>query len=116
MSRVHGSLHLYRQPLSGDWQAVKVSKDGMTITDKYPLDNVQTELYQTMTDDTIVETIKKTVQHELKNPDSRHVREIILYIIDSAIHQITTDSGTPFMPRDSGRTKLTESITTCKKG
>lgn len=89
MSRVHGSLHLYRQPLSGDWQAVKVSKDGMTITDKYPLDNVQTELYQTMTDDGIVETIQKNVQKEIKNSDSGHVREIILYIIDSAISQAT---------------------------
>lgn len=89
MSRVHESLHLYRQPLSGDWQAVKVSKDGMTITDKYPLDNVQTELYQTMTDDTIVETIQKNVQKEIKNSDSGHVREIILYIIDSAISQAT---------------------------
>lgn len=89
MSRVHGSLHLYRQPLSGDWQAVKVSKDGMTITDKYPLDNVQTELYQTMTNDTIVETIQKNVQKEIKNSDSKHVREIILYIIDSAISQAT---------------------------
>lgn len=89
MSRVHGSLHLYRQPLSGDWQAVKVSKDGMTITDKYPLDNVQTELYQTMTNDRIVETIQKSVQKEIKNSDSRHVREIILYIIDSAISQAT---------------------------
>lgn len=89
MSRVHGSLHLYRQPLSGDWQAVKVSKDGMTITDKYPLDNVQTELYQTMTDDRIVETIQKNVQKEIKNSDSGHVREIILYIIDSAISQAT---------------------------
>lgn len=89
MSRVHGSLHLYRQPLSGDWQAVKVSKDGMTITDKYPLDNVQTELYQTMTNDTIVETIRKNVQKEIKNSDSKHVREIILYIIDSAISQAT---------------------------
>lgn len=89
MSRVHGSLHLYRQPLSGDWQAVKVSKDGMTITDKYPLDNVQTELYQTMTNDRIVETIQKNVQKEIKNSDSGHVREIILYIIDSAISQAT---------------------------
>ena len=89
MSRVHGSLHLYRQPLSGDWQAVKVSKDGMTITDKYPLDNVQTELYQTMTNDRIVETIQKNVQKEIKNSDSGHVREIILYIIDSAIIQAT---------------------------
>ncbi len=89
MSRVHESLHLYRQPLSGDWQAVKVSKDGMTITDKYPLDNVQAELYQTMTDDTIVETIQKNVQKEIKNSDTGHVREIILYIIDSAISQAT---------------------------
>lgn len=89
MSRVHESLHLYRQPLSGDWQAVKVSKDGMTITDKYPLDNVQTELYQTMTNDRIVETIQKNVQKEIKNSDSGHVREIILYIIDSAISQAT---------------------------
>ena len=89
MSRVHESLHLYRQPLSGDWQAVKVSKDGMTITDKYPLDNVQAELYQTMTNDRIVETIQKNVQKEMKNPDSGHVREIILYIIDSAISQAT---------------------------
>lgn len=89
MSRVHESLHLYRQPLSGDWQAVKVSKDGMTITDKYPLDNVQTELYQTMTDDTIIETIQKNVQKEIKNSNSGHVREIILYIIDSAISQAT---------------------------
>lgn len=89
MSRVHGSLHLYRQPLSGDWQAVKVAKDGMTITDKYPLDNVQAELYQTMTNDRIVETIQKNVQKEIKNSDSGHVREIILYIIDSAISQAT---------------------------
>ncbi len=89
MSRVHGSLHLYRQPLSGDWQAVKVSKDGMTITDKYPLDNVQTELYQTMTNDRIVETIQKNVQKKIKDSDSGHVREIILYIIDSAISQAT---------------------------
>lgn len=89
MSRVHESLHLYRQPLSGDWQAVKVSKDGMTITDKYPLDNVQTELYQTMTNDTIVQAIQKNVQKEIKNSDSKHVREIILYIIDSAISQAT---------------------------
>ena len=89
MSRVHESLHLYRQPLSGDWQAVKVSKDGMTITDKYPLDNVQTELYQTMTNDTIVKNIQKSVQKEIKNSDSGHVREIILYIIDSAISQAT---------------------------
>ncbi|QHJ85169.1 MAG: hypothetical protein [Caudoviricetes sp.] len=89
MSRVHESLHLYRQPLSGDWQAVRVSKDGMTITDKYPLDNVQTELYQTMTNDRIVETIQKNVQKEIKNSDSGHVREIILYIIDSAISQAT---------------------------
>lgn len=89
MSRVHGSLHLYRQPLSGDWQAVRVSKDGMTITDKYPLDNVQAELYQTMTNDRIVETIQKNVQKEIKNSDSGHVREIILYIIDSAISQAT---------------------------
>lgn len=98
MSRVHESLHLYRQPLSGDWQAVRVAKNGMTITDKYPLDNVQTELYQIMTNDRIVETIRKNVQKEIKNSDSEHVRQIILYIIDSAIHQITTDSGTPFVP------------------
>jgi len=107
MSRVHGSLHLYRQPLSGDWQAVKVSKDGMTITDKYPLDNVQAELYQTMTDDHIVQTIQKNVQKEIKDSDSEHVRQIILYIIDSAIHQITTDSGTPFIPKQhAGKDEL----------
>lgn len=62
MSRVHKSLHLYRQPLSGDWQAVKVAKDGMTITDKYPLDNVQTELYRAMTNNNVIETIQKSVQ------------------------------------------------------
>ncbi|QHJ78387.1 MAG: hypothetical protein [Bacteriophage sp.] len=111
MSRVHKSLHLYRQPLSGDWQAVKVSKDGMTITDKYPLDNVQAELYQTMTDDTIVRTIQKSIQKEIKDSDSGHVREIILYIIDSAIHQITADSGTPFISKDDEKMRPIDSIT-----
>lgn len=95
MSRVHESLHLYRQPLSGDWQAVKVAKDGMTITDKYPLDNTRVELQQILTNDRVIQNVQKDTQSvvkSIKTMDDKHIREIILYIIDTAISQVTVQN------------------------
>lgn len=92
MSRVHESLYLYRQPLSGDWQAVRVAKNGITITDKYPLDNVQTELHRVMTNDRIIQNVQKDTQNavkHIKTMDDKHIRKTILYIINSAISQVT---------------------------
>ncbi|WP_161522153.1 hypothetical protein [Bifidobacterium aemilianum] len=40
MSRQHGTLRLFRGPITGEWMAVKVGKDGKTITDKWHLDGV----------------------------------------------------------------------------
>lgn len=99
MSRVHESLHLYRQPLSGDWQAVKVSKDGITITDKYPLDNIDIELFRTLTDDKVIRTVQKDTQKAIKSiktMDDRHIREVILYIINDAISQVTEQNEDKF--------------------
>lgn len=99
MSRVHESLHLYRQPLSGDWQAVKVSKDGITITDKYPLDNIDIELFRTLTDDKVIRTVQKDTQKAIKSiktMDDRHIREVILYIINGAISQVTEQNEDKF--------------------
>lgn len=99
MSRVHESLHLYRQPLSGDWQAVKVSKDGITITDKYPLDNIDIELFRTLTDDKVIRTVQKDTQKAIKSiktMDDRHIREVILYIINGAISQVTEQNEDEF--------------------
>lgn len=95
MSRVHESLHLYRQPLSGDWQAVKVSKDGMTITDKYPLDNTRVELQQILTDDKVIQNIQKdikVVDKNIKAMGDKHIRETILYIINNALSQVTAQN------------------------
>ncbi len=99
MSRVHESLHLYRQPLSGDWQAVRVAKDGVTITDKYPLDNIEVELFRTLTDDKVIQTVQKDTQNAIKSiktMDDRHTREIILYIINDAISQVTEQNEDKF--------------------
>lgn len=95
MSRVHKSLHLYRQPLSGDWQAVRVAKNGMTITDKYPLDNTRIELQQILTDDKVIQNIQKdikVVDKNIKAMDDEHIRETILYIINDAISQVTVQN------------------------
>lgn len=92
MSRVHESLHLYRQPLSGDWQAVKVAKNGMTITDKYPLDNTRVALQQILTNDRVIQNIQKDIKivdNNIKAMDDEHIRETILYIINNAISQVT---------------------------
>lgn len=99
MSRVHESLHLYRQPLSGDWQAVRVAKDGMTITDKYPLDNTRVELQQILTDDEVIQNVQKDIKivdKNIKTMDDKHIRETILYIINNAISQVTAQNEDKF--------------------
>lgn len=83
MSREHNPLHLYRQPISGDWQAVRVARDGSTITDKYPIDNMRTALEHYLSDSDLVKKIRADI-HDMF-PDTKKVN---ITVLENAI-QIT---------------------------
>lgn len=76
MSREHKPLHLYRQPISGDWQAVRIAKDGRTITDKYPIDNARIALEHYLSDSALVTELRADMQNTF--PDFKNINTTIL--------------------------------------
>lgn len=92
MSREHVPLHLYRQPISGDWQAVRVAKDSSTITDKYPIDNVRKLLEHELSNAEIIKQIRIDMQkksHIFGQMDGIRLEDGILYALMDAVEKIT---------------------------
>lgn len=92
MSREHNPLHLYRQPISGDWQAVRVAKDGNTIIDKYPIDNMRTALEHYLSDSALVTDLRDDMQTtfpEFKNVNTTILENAIQLTLIDAIKKLT---------------------------
>lgn len=92
MSREHKPLHLYRQPISGDWQAVRVAKDGSTITDKFPIDNMRTVLEHHLSDSALVTELRADMQNtfpEFKNVNTTILENAIQLTLIDAVKKIT---------------------------
>ncbi|QHJ77417.1 MAG: hypothetical protein [Caudoviricetes sp.] len=91
MSREHAPLHLYRQPISGDWQAVRVAKDGSTITDKYPIDNIRQILEHELSNAEITKQIRIDMQKSpaFRQMDGKRLEDGILYALMDAVEKIT---------------------------
>lgn len=92
MSREHTSLHLYRQPISGDWQAVRVAKDGNTITDKYPIDNVREILENELSREEIIKQIRIDMQKKFLafgQMNGMSLEDGIIYALMDAVYKIT---------------------------
>lgn len=92
MSREHSPLHLYRQPISGDWQAVRVAKDGSTITDKYPIDNVRKLLEHELSNAEIIKQIRIDMQKKnnvFGQMDGIRLEDGILFALMDAVGKIT---------------------------
>lgn len=91
MSREHNPLHLYRQPISGDWQAVRVAKDGSTITDKFPIDNMRTALEHYLSDSALVGELRADMQNtfpEFKNVNTTVLENAIQLTLIDAVKKI----------------------------
>ena len=92
MSREHKPLHLYRQPISGDWQAVRVPKDGSTITDKYPIDNIRQILEDELSREEIIKQIRIDMQkknHVFGQMDGIRLEDGLTYALMDAVDKIT---------------------------
>lgn len=92
MSRENAPLHLYRQPISGDWQAVRVAKDGSTITDKYPIDNIRQILEHELSNAEIIKQIRidmKKKNHIFGQMDGIRLEDGLTYALMDAVEKIT---------------------------
>lgn len=92
MSREHKPLHLYRQPISRDWQAVRVAKDGSTITDKYPIDNIRQILEDELSREEIIKQIRIDMQKKFLafgQMNGMSLEDGILYALMDAVEKIT---------------------------
>lgn len=92
MSREHKPLHLYRQPISGDWQAVRVAKDGSTITDKYPIDNIRQILEHELSRGEIIDLIRTDMRKKSRafgQMDGMSLEDGLTYALMDAVEKIT---------------------------
>lgn len=91
MSREHKPLYLYRQPISGDWQAVRIAKDGSTITDKYPIENARITLEHYLSDSALVTELRADMQNtfpEFKNVNTTILENAIQLTLMDAVKKI----------------------------
>lgn len=94
MSRKHNPLLLYRLPISGDWQAVRVAKDGSTITDKFPIDNMRTALEHYLSNSALVAELREDMQNTFpgfKIVNTTVLENAIQLTLMDAVKKITED-------------------------
>jgi hypothetical protein len=46
--RTHPEVKLNRRPFSEDWEVVRVASDGVTITDRWPLQKSDSDLLESL--------------------------------------------------------------------
>ena len=92
MSREHSPLHLCRQPISGDWQAVRVAKDGSTITDKYPIDNIRQILEHELSRGEIIDRVRTDMRKQSRafgQMNGMSLEDGLPYALMDAVEKIT---------------------------
>lgn len=94
MSKEHQELTLWRSPIFGEWQAVRVSKHGAWNTDKWPLQDVRQALMGALlSDDAWDKAVSAMHDHVtgLKDIDLDTLQTAAEVAIKAAVEAVTTD-------------------------
>ena len=94
MSKEHKELTLWRSPIFGDWQAVRVAKNGSWITDKWPLQGVRKALMGALlSDDAWDKAVFAMRDHvtDFKDTDLDTLQTAAEVAIKAAVEAVTTD-------------------------